>query len=452
MNAISARTLSAESEINPSLPLLYGASPYGLGTGQVEALTSFASRLADRRHLRASPLMMSALRDARDATKGGSKRHDHQTNGMAKGAKATVDAFNRSLGVDWVEHLTLVPWSELIEPAMHGTLRDHVAYCRECIQEDKHSIDTPYIRLLWFIKPIDSCPLHKTRLYDACITCGDRLRAIPWLNNPFFCMTCRKDISNQKGARFQGRPTHLGQWTANELTKLMGLTNGGCHQIEPNALSDAFRYIVDRHFDGSTCEFAHHFEIDTVRASKYADGRCRPMFPVLLRMLYSLQISPVDLFLNRTESMPLTGRVKLSRISQDQARRRQLTERAKGRIRKDLRALLSSDGEIIGPSDFAKQYDLPFLTIRYHLPDLYSQHRARFDRQEKEKRETLRLARIKRVIGAANELVDDGIFPSQRKLKNTGLVTATDLTRTDIRKALRPVLNRFKRQQQGGDK
>ena len=176
------------------------------------------------------------------------------------------------------------------------------------------------------------------------------------------------------------------------------------------------------------------------------------MFPVLLRMLYSLQISPVDLFLNRTESMPLTGRVKLSRISQDQARRRQLTERAKGRIRKDLRALLSSDGEIIGPSDFAKQYDLPFLTIRYHLPDLYSQHRARFDRQEKEKRETLRLARIKRVIGAANELVDDGIFPSQRKLKNTGLVTATDLTRTDIRKALRPVLNRFKQQQQRGNK
>ena len=166
MNAISARTLPVESEFNPSLPLLYGASPYGLGTGQVEALTSFASRLADRRHLRASPLMMSALRDVRDTTKSGSKRHDHQTNGMAKGAKATVDAFNRSLGVDWVEHLTLVPWSELIEPAMHGTLRDHVAYCRECVQEDKHSIETPYIRLLWFIKPVSYTHLTLPTIYS----------------------------------------------------------------------------------------------------------------------------------------------------------------------------------------------------------------------------------------------------------------------------------------------
>ena len=297
-----------------------------------------------------------------------------------------------------------------------------------------------------------SCPVHRTRLRDACNDCGNRMRVVPWLNNPLFCMACRKDISNQKGARFQGVPTNIGLWTANELAKLLALTNGGGHPIEPNSLANAFRHIVDSQFDGSTSDFAHYFKVGTVMARKYAEGRARPMFPALIRMLYSLQLSPVDLFLNRVDSLPLTGRVLLSQYKHEQARRRQLTERAKGRIRKDLEELLTSTSEIVGPSDFARRYDLPFLTIRYHFPNLYSQHRARFDQQEKQKRQVVRMDRIKRVVGAANELIDQGVFPSQRKLKGTGKVIATDLTRSDVRKALAPVLNGFKRQQQRGNK
>ncbi len=417
----------------------------GVATGQVEALSSFVSRLGGRRSMRASNVVSTALKHAarkrNDIT---GSRHSYQLNGRSKGAVQTVTALKSATELKDLENMTLLPWQELIEPAMHGVLRPHIAYCRDCVRSDRQRHETPYIRLLWFISEVSSCPIHEVRLYDACLTCGERLPAIPWLTNLFFCMKCRKDVSEQKGTRFQGRPTFLSQWISKELSKLLALTNGGGHRLKPGRLAESFRHIVDGHFDGSTAEFSHHFNIGTVHGRKYCSGACRPTFPALLRMLYQLQISPVDLLLSQNNALQLTERVKLTRTSSPIARRRQLTERAKLRIKKDLEKLLSAKGEIIGPTTFAEIYDLPALTIRYHFEDLYSQHRARFEKQEKDKREAIRRERIQRVRKEANKLVAANVYPSQRKLKATGNVTATDLTRSDVRKALAPILNSFK--------
>jgi TniQ protein len=352
INMPSARSM------RPTLPYLFGATPIGVATGQVEALSSFVSRLGERRSMRASNVVSTALKFAAQKRSDISgKRHSYQLNGRAKGAFQTVTALNLATETTGLETLTLLPWQELIEPAMHGVLRPHIAYCRDCVRSDRQRYETPYIRLLWFISEVSSCPVHEVRLYDACVTCGERLPAIPWLNNPFFCMTCRKDVSEQKSARFQGRPTFLSQWISKELSKLLALTNGGGYTLSPGRLAESFRHIVDSHFDGSTGEFSHYFKLDTVHGRKYCKGACRPTFPALLRMLYQLQISPVDLLISQNNALELTQRVKLTRTSSPIARRRQLTERAKARIKKDLEKLLAADGEIIGPTAFADTYD-----------------------------------------------------------------------------------------------
>jgi|GEM_PF-3807758 len=446
MNEYRVINIPSATSMRPDLPYLFGATPIGVATGQVEALSSFVSRLGERRSMRASNVVSAALKLAakvRDDI--GGKRHSYQLNGRAKGAVQTVTALNLATGITGLDNLTLLPWQELIEPAMHGVLRPHIAYCRDCVRSDRQRHEMPYIRLLWFISEVSSCPIHEVRLYDACVTCGERLPAIPWLNNPFFCMTCKKDVSEQKGTRFQGRPTFLSQWTSRELSKLLELTNGGGHMLSPGRLAESFRHVVDSHFDGSTTEFSHYFQLGTVHGRKYCKGSCRPTFPALLRMLYQLQLSPVDLLVSQNNTLELTQRVKLTRTSSPIARRRQLTERAKARIKKDLENLLAEKGQIIGPTAFADTYKLPALTIRYHFEDLYSQHRARFETQEKDKRETIRRERIQRVRREAKKLVASNVYPSQRKLKATGNVTATDLTRSDVRKALSPILTSFNR-------
>ncbi|MGB5664103.1 TniQ family protein [Eudoraea sp.] len=444
-----AVTIPTADEMTPGCPYMYGATPIGVATSQVESLASFACRLGDRRNMRPATVVISSLQRfaERKDFQLRIQKQNGQINGAGLTAQRAIDAFDSALAVRSSAQLTFRPWTEIVEARMHGFLRPHIGFCPECINQDRLVHDGPYIRLLWMLKVVESCPIHNIRLYDACPTCGDRLPVIPWLTNPLFCMKCRQDISRKRCTYFQGRPTDFSQWISFELGKLLAATNGGGYSIGVGQMVETFQTILEKEFDGNVAEFARFFGLDKTASYKYFDGSCRPTFPALCRILFQLKLSPADLWVSRNNALEIDRRTRLRRTTTEVAKVRTMTPEKKVAIRQGLTKLLASEGEIIGPAEFAKQYDTSNMVVRYHFADLYAKHRARFHQQQKRQRALIRQERLDRVKQAARGLVEQGIYPSQRKLKQTGKVCANDLTRSDVRNVLSPIINAFEREQ-----
>ena len=174
----------------------------------------------------------------------------------------------------------------------------------------------------------------------------------------------------------------------------------------------------------------------------YRLGHIRPTFPKMLRILRMLNTTPEDFFLTKNGALNIDVPKNIPREPTIKRALIILTPEMKADIRNDLDKVLT-DEIAISATELAARHKRSLCNIRYHFPDKYKALIERYKSQQLEKRARTREERIKRVTAVAQGLLDRGIYPSQRKLKATGKVIATDLTRKDVRRALAQIRGNY---------
>ena len=147
----------------PSLPprsRLYRLEPIGIGTPYVEGLTSYIVLLAREHHIsvfdltrrEVFPLFPYAHRPHQRFV-----RIECTINGANLLTYEWVSALKVLTSRDDLEYLTFISWSDIIA----GSLRSEKAWCPICYNEQRSSHSKIYDPLLWSVKDISICPVHR---------------------------------------------------------------------------------------------------------------------------------------------------------------------------------------------------------------------------------------------------------------------------------------------------
>ncbi len=161
-----------EGPLVPATPL-YGIPPRGVGTGEVESLfshllfLSFEQRLAPRQvvsHLLPGveeKLGVLATSPRHQVGWAWDKHAGKEMVGMHQSAARWVRVMEAATGLTELRFSTLLPL-ELLTTGNLITSEERV--CIDCLAADKAEGKTPYGRLLWRLRPVTCCPLHRRRL------------------------------------------------------------------------------------------------------------------------------------------------------------------------------------------------------------------------------------------------------------------------------------------------
>jgi len=176
--------------------LLYALEPIGIGTPYVESLASYLARLAAAHMLSVSTLLrkvivpyLSARRHNLNGTIG-QQKIIRDMNGMGKEAEALVETLEQLTGVSNLEHLTMLPYSQMLSPKK--LLLESSAWCPYCLDEQRASGEPVYYPLLWGLSYAPKCAVHGTSLRSSCHKCGTHSYVIAAYTVNGYCSKCKE--------------------------------------------------------------------------------------------------------------------------------------------------------------------------------------------------------------------------------------------------------------------
>ena len=120
---------------------------------------------------------------------------------------------------------------------MSGLLEEEYYYCPLCLDEK------PYHRLLWEVKEIKVCHIHKIKLTNECSSCH-KIILIKELNKLNICPYCNSKLYKKTGSfNYVDNPTVLQQmWYYNALKKL---TSSFDFKMKPEEIALKILYILN---------------------------------------------------------------------------------------------------------------------------------------------------------------------------------------------------------------
>lgn len=146
---------------------LLKVSPIGVGTDEVESLSSFLFRLASANGVTLIQLM-ELVRRASSHSDTGEHRSKTQRVFDVRARLSAVEALG---GNKDLTRLTFLPLSAKNGAGAIRSLRDSRAWCEQCFVEDRSVERPPFDRLIWSSRFMMRCPFHKILLRTTCPKC-----------------------------------------------------------------------------------------------------------------------------------------------------------------------------------------------------------------------------------------------------------------------------------------
>lgn len=173
--------------------VLYNIPPIGVGTMEVESLTSYIARIADAHCVETGALINEILineikkeRIYKEETVSAVYRNDtHKFNGLSVAAAENVTIMNKLCGREDIESLTLIKYKNVLNH--NKLLKKNKSWCPYCIADMK---EIQFEKLIWCITPVDICHIHSTKLEDTCRKCGANQKHLKFKTLNGFCQKC----------------------------------------------------------------------------------------------------------------------------------------------------------------------------------------------------------------------------------------------------------------------
>lgn len=183
---------------------LHALPPIGLGTAEVESLTSYFCRLANSHACTTNDLAKFIIEriepgrwETHQGTPGKSRFvwYQRSISGVGDSALNWAGMVSALTGVTMLQRLTLLPLQGCI--AAKGLMATQARWCPHCLADDQREGRQPYFRLAWDIGLNRVCARHCTALVARCPHCSaSNVRHTANFVVPGWCTACGCFLGN----------------------------------------------------------------------------------------------------------------------------------------------------------------------------------------------------------------------------------------------------------------
>lgn len=299
----------------PTYPLhsrLYSLEPLGMGTPNVESLTSYMSRLAEAHSVSLRTLTIQELLPL--------LKCDYLFNpfGNTLGGfwKETARALNGTgiLSRDWAQalerltlhtdlrYLTFLPWSTVLTPQRQ--MRFNRAWCPDCFTEWQATGRPIYEPLLWNVTTVSLCIHHKRTLVEQCPypDCHTTLPVLASIFHPGYCSKCSRWLGVTTALSDTSWTTeqwHWQIWVVETVGELIShnkdLTTAPHLENIPDLLVASREQVAG----GRLQNLAENLQLSRRTLTAWQSGKQIPQIESLMRLCYWCGVSLYDLFTSK---------------------------------------------------------------------------------------------------------------------------------------------------------
>ena len=439
LNKIKAAPVSRLQPQTYRFPYFLSIPAEGARTGNVEALSSYLCRQAELLSEWAHPYTNRLLNSYLATSDMPKEKHIpgyamHACNGIG----VMQNRFTNAIGIASegnmnAELLTLKPLEFLTDHNNHGLMRDAMCWCPSCWQDDVDKGNRPYLRLYWTLQQTQICAIHNERLIDLCPACGAEKLTFPKFPRQHLCDKCGHDLYKvtSKQTRLADNYTDEQAWFSHAIYNLIERISSGNNIITASTVSRALQRLLNTSKINAT-DLSKYLQVDARMINGLIEENRRPYFPAFMDMCYRLDIPPDNFLFDKDnltsvenwKTHPHIGYVSMAKLSPHK----------KQCLFKDLsKALKTKSGPPTRVSHLASKYGIRFSTIRYNFPTEYKELTRRRSAWEREFRKESHQKRIENLTIGIYSLARQGIYPSERKLRELKYVKPSDLRREDIK-------------------
>lgn len=392
---------------------LYSIVPIGIGTINVESLSSYISRLADAHCVTVGDIMTHLIAPELDKKyinsmvfKGGNGFY--KSSSAINGHGNTADNFIEVIAfltkrsdigkITFVNCRGIVPFRGLLKSSRH--------WCPSCFQADLERKQIVYERLSWTLQPFLKCIIHRRTLESICPYCKSNMYTLERKSVVGYCSKCFSwlgDLKESKNMIFKADETN------DDSMRLFFFAFINL-PFENDSVSRSISFYINRNFEGSLSKAARFFGYPKSTLWGWKEGTNLPPLKALIDITTKLQISLTELF-NLAES-------KIS-IKEDCFNSIVSSVRVKKNHKKiqDFLRIVIAENRPYSISEIAKllECDRKLLTQMY--PNQCQQIKLNF-LDSLEVRKQIRSKIMKKSIdNAIYTLMKRGIYPSSKKVE-----------------------------------
>jgi hypothetical protein len=311
---ISQDELSVCERLDLQIPTIprrspfYCLSPMNVGSPACESLTSYFLRLAEAHSVTPRRLFEKGLnlalgkydQNSRGLVGPSSTFGTWQINGNGLVAEKWVKALEAITLRHGLSALTLLPFREAF--SKHDACRRERAWCPLCLYDQEQSDGIIYEQLLWTLKSVGVCSIHRVFLQTKCPHCQ---RVSPPLSGtlcPGKCGTCNGwlgALSEQAHNELDGashESTEYQIFVVNEVGRLIAVSLEIKDEFNKEISKTAISRFVDRCFDGNTRALTRYLGLSrSADASITAKRRRFVGLSLLLKLAFVSQTPLRDL-------------------------------------------------------------------------------------------------------------------------------------------------------------
>lgn len=302
----------------PPRSRLYCQAPLGMGTVEIESLTSYIHRLAWA--YRVNPRVLVSQEILPHLSKAHYVQPDPGYLGSFSRTRSM--SINGAGGVarDWSEtleqltmrsdlrFLTLRPWANGL-PAW-GLLRNVPQWCPVCYEEWREQKQPVYQLLLWTLQAVTVCLRHAQPLVEQCPACQQSQSAIASKRVLGCCTQCDTWLGSKP--RIEGlceeNLLDWQRWTRQVVEELI-LANMAFGSLPWHTLPIGINACVEA--VGGTRQLGRIAGVPNVLFSNWRQQKRTPSFTYLLKVSYALNLSPLQLMTVEPERIKKTLQTKM---------------------------------------------------------------------------------------------------------------------------------------------
>ena len=421
----------------PRAPL-YGRHPAALGTGLVESLSSYVSRLCVARSVRVTDVFDSLVRPLVPADFLPPRSHlayylstdTAHFDGLGPRTDRFVAAFEKLTACPRLHLHTFLPWRLLLSARQAAVVsRAGARWCPCCFADWRARRLELWEPLLWRVPVVRWCPVHDVPLAERCPACGRVQRAFSQSVPIGYCERCGFDFacpqwSGGPAACAADSDTHedWDRWTAIAVFQMLAHNAQAADRASPVGFSALIESARSRCPRRSLDVLADHLGITRPVLHRCRQSTNAPSLRMFLVICMRLEANPVEVALAPYGGLPGCGWISaglssrpwprfLARSPRRPRLRRDDPQRWK-RISAALDELLR-EPRVCSPSQFAKSWRAARATIEKRFPDRFAALRERYRAQRDADRSRVRERRYQAVRDAVAELIQAGRNPAR---------------------------------------
>lgn len=282
---------------------LYSIEPIGIGSAEVESLSSYISRLADAHcitvgdimtHLIAPELGKKYINNIVSIGGNGFYKSSSAINGYGIIAKDFIKMIESLTCRKDIWETTLVNCGGLVP--FRGLLKSSRYWCPSCFQADLESKQTVYERLSWTLQPFDKCIIHDRILENTCPFCKSCMYTLERKSIPGYCTKCFYWLGNYR--ENQSISIYCRKTTDSMRTFFSEFTN---LSFESDCVSHSISFYIENNFEGSLTKAADFFGYSKSTLWGWKEGANLAPLKALIDITSKLQLN-LSSFINMEKS------------------------------------------------------------------------------------------------------------------------------------------------------